>query len=287
MSGFFAADKYWDLTVEDTVAMQAAVKTLSDAAIPNAMKDARALWVAADGPDHRGRFQDLVAQRAGRVPLSHLVGFRAFFDHSFLVTPEVLDPRPETEVLVEAALAAPFARVLDLGTGSGCILLSLLAARPNARGTGADLSPAALEVAARNARQLGVQDRAEFVQSDWFAQIGGQYDLIVANPPYIAADEMVPLQPEVREHEPHIALTDGADGLTAYRDITAAAAGYLFGGGRLIVEIGPTQGQAVAQMMHAAGLAKIRVLPDLDGRDRVVEGHLAVSAADRARRAAK
>lgn len=209
--------------------------------------------------------------RAERRPLSHILGRRAFFKHEFAVTGAVLDPRPETEALVLAALELGCDRVLDLGTGSGAILLSLLAERPGATGVGSDLSPEALAVARRNAARLGVAARATFLHSDWFEKVRGRFDLIVSNPPYIAADEMAELAPELA-FEPRMALTDGADGLSAYRVICAGAGAHLTPGGALMVEIGRTQGAAVAAMMRAAGLRDVQVLPDLDGRDRVVQG---------------
>lgn len=270
--------------------LRVAVARLAAAGVPDAPRDARlllahALGLApdrltlhlADAPDPAAadRFAALVTARAARAPVSHLTGQRLFWGRSFRVTPAVLDPRPETETLVALALEEPFARVLDLGTGSGCILLSLLADRPAATGLGADLSPGALAVAQDNAARLGLQDRATFRLSDWCAAVPGQFDLIVSNPPYIAAAEMPHLSPEVLGHEPHLALTDGADGLTAYRAIAAQAPAHLAPGGRLMVEIGPTQGPAVAALFAGAGLSGIRIHPDLDGRDRVVSARLA------------
>ena len=266
-------------------ALREAVARLVAAGVPDAPRDARlllahALGIAPDrltlhlsepvAPSAADRFAALVAARAARAPVSHLTGQRLFWGRSFRVTPAVLDPRPETETLVALALSEPFARVLDLGTGSGCILLSLLADRPAATGLGADLSPDALAVAQDNAAALGLQDRAAFVCSDWCAAVDGPFDLILSNPPYIAAAEMSGLAPEVRDHEPHLALTDGADGLTAYRAIAAQAPARLAPGGRLMVEIGPTQGAAVAALLAAAGLAAPRIHRDMDGRDRVV-----------------
>lgn len=225
--------------------------------------------------DAASAFEAAIAARATRQPVSQITGRRAFWTHAFRVTPDVLDPRPETEILVEAALALPWRSVLDLGTGSGAILVSLLAARPGARGTGTDLSPAALAVARENAADTGV--RAEFIESDWYGAIPGRFDMIVSNPPYIAAAEMAGLAPEVRDWEPHLALTDGADGLTAYRAICDGAPAHLEPGGHLLVEIGPSQGAAVAALMAAAGFSGLRILPDLDGRDRVVCGKLSQS----------
>lgn len=224
------------------------------------------------GPEVAERFDDLIGRRAARVPVSHLTGLRAFWGRDFAVTGDVLDPRPETEVLVAAALEGPFEDLLDLGTGSGCILLTLLAERAQARGTGTDLSGAALQVAARNRTALGLETRAELLEGSWFDPLpaGRRYDLVVSNPPYIAASEMAGLAPEVRGHEPEIALTDGGDGLEAYRAIAAGIGDRITPGGRLLAEIGPTQGTAVAGLFGGAGLRDVRVLRDLDGRDRVV-----------------
>lgn len=219
------------------------------------------------------RLEAAVAARAARQPVAQIVGFRDFYAHRFRVTRDTLDPRPDTETLVAAALDLPWTSVLDLGTGTGAILISLLAARPGAQGMGTDLSAAALEVARDNARRIGVA--AAFVQADWFQGVAGRFDLIVSNPPYIALDELAGLAPDVRDWEPHAALTDGADGLGAYRAIAAGARGHLTPGGHLLVEIGPTQGPAVAQMLADQGGEAIRVLPDLDGRDRVVSARFA------------
>ena len=220
--------------------------------------------VAALGP--------LITARTRHQPIAQIIGHRLFWGRLFDVTPDVLDPRPETETLVAAALTAPFAQMLDLGTGSGCILLTLLLERPQAQGLGVDLSPAALAIAGRNRQRHGLQSRAALQPANWFAGVNGRYDLILSNPPYIAAAEMAALAPDVREWEPHLALTPGGDGLDAYRVITAGAAGHLAPAGRLMVEIGPTQGPAVAAMFAACGLSRITVLPDMDGRDRVVSG---------------
>ncbi|TCO70480.1 peptide chain release factor N(5)-glutamine methyltransferase [Rhodovulum euryhalinum] len=269
-------------------ALAAAVRRLADAGIPDAPRDARRLLAHALGidpgrltlilpdplpPEAAQRFDAALARRAARAPVSHITGTRAFFGRSFRVTPDVLDPRPETETLIEAALAAPFARVLDLGTGSGCILLTLLAERPGATGIGADISEPALAVARNNARALGIPT-ADFVCSDWFGDLAGRFDLILSNPPYIAVDEMPGLAPELA-HEPRRALTDEADGLSAYRAIARGAPGYLRPGGRLIVEIGPTQSEAVCGILGASGLEIMAVHADLDDRPRAVEARAA------------
>jgi len=224
------------------------------------------------GPELIGEMDKVVARRCARAPMSHITGKRLFYKNEFQVTPDVLDPRPETEALVSAALQLPWARVLDLGTGSGAIILSLLAERAEATGIATDLSPAALGVAQANAKALGLAVRCELILSDWFTNITGRFDLIVSNPPYIAKSEMPDLAPEL-SFEPRMALTDGADGLSAYRAICGGAGEHLAPGGWLMVEIGWQQGQGVAALMRDAGLKNIRILPDLDGRDRVVQGH--------------
>jgi len=261
---------------------------LSKAGIDNAPREARLLVAKVCNlpPDRVGleggrpvseteadTVAAMVSERQRRKPLSHLLGYRAFYKHRFAVSPDVLDPRPETETLVLAALEHPFDTVLDLGTGSGAILLSLLADRPGTRGLGTDLSARALRVAEENARRLSLSDRARFQQGDWFHGIKGRFDLIVSNPPYIALDEMAGLQPEL-SYEPRMALTDEGDGLGAYRAITRGAPPHLEPGGRLLVEIGVTQGADVAMLFRAAGLQDVCVQPDLDGRDRVVDGRL-------------
>lgn len=215
-------------------------------------------------------FKALIAQRMDHRPVSKIIGRRAFWKHDFIVTDATLDPRPDTETLVAEALRLPFAKMLDLGTGTGCILLSCLAERPAAHGTGTDISPGALQVATANAAALNLTARVTLLQSDWFSAVDGRFDLIVSNPPYIAADEMPGLAPEVRDHDPHLALTPGGDGLDPYRRIAAGAGARLLSGGRILLEIGPTQAAAVTQLLARAGFARITTLPDIDGRDRVI-----------------
>ena len=266
-------------------AMAAAAARLRAAGVQDPARDARILLAHAArieasrvtliapedlDPDVAERFEQLVALRAVRVPVSHLLGEREFYGRRFKVSKEVLDPRPETETLIEAALAEPFERVLDLGLGSGCILVTLLAEMPQATGLGVDLSEAACLQASANAVLHRVEARADIQQSDWFSNVTGRFDLIVSNPPYIALDEMAGLSPEVREHEPDMALTDGRDGLSAYRVLAAGLRDHLRPGGRVCLEIGPTQGPAVADMLQRSGLSDIAILSDLDGRDRVV-----------------
>jgi len=266
-------------------ALMAAVPRLRAAGIEDPARDARLLLAHAMGlpaarltlhlsdemtPPQAAAYEKVIAARTARKPVSQIIGNRLFWGRSFRVTPDTLDPRPETEILIVEALAAPFSHVLDIGTGTGCILLTLLAERPEAKGLGTDISAAALHVAAANAEALGLAARAVFRRADWLEGVTGRFDLIVSNPPYIALQDMPGLAPEVRDHEPHQALTDGGDGLAAYRALAAQALPSLTPGGRLIVEIGPTQGQAVADLLRRAQFDGIRILPDLDGRDRVV-----------------
>ncbi|NPD15840.1 peptide chain release factor N(5)-glutamine methyltransferase [Xinfangfangia sp. D13-10-4-6] len=271
------------------LALIPAIARLRDAGVEDPARDARILLAHAMGigadrltlhltdplqAPAAARFEAAIADRAARRPVSQIIGSRLFYGRRFIVTADTLDPRPETEILIEEALRAPFDTVLDIGTGTGAILLTLLAERPQAQGMGSDLSAAALAVAGRNAGALDLSPRARFQQTSWLEGVSGRFDLIVSNPPYIALAEMAGLEPEVREHEPHLALTDGADGLTAYREITAQAPEHLAPGGRLIFEIGFAQGQAVAWLMADAGLRDIRVIADLAGHDRVVCGCL-------------
>ncbi len=267
------------------VAMAAATARLRAAGVPDPARDARVLLAHAASvdaarvtliapeeiaPEISDRYEHLIALRAVRVPVSHLVGERAFYGRGFKVSRDVLDPRPETESLIEAALAEPFERVLDLGTGSGCILVTLLAERVNATGVAVDLSEGACLQASANAVLHGVADRIEVVQSDWLAAVEGRFDLIVSNPPYLAQNEMADVAPELALHEPEMALTDGADGLSVYRLIAEQAQGYLTVQGRVLAEIGWQQGDAVRKIFAAAGWADVAILPDLGGRDRVL-----------------
>lgn len=266
-------------------ALRAAIPRLASCAVPDPARDARHLLAFAMGlapdrltlhlsdplsPEATARLEAALSARAARQPVSQIIGQRLFWGRTFRVTRDTLDPRPETETLIAAALERPFRRVLDLGTGTGAILLTLLAERPDATGHGVDVSPAALAVAKANAESFELSARATFGVSNWFSAVEGQFDLIVSNPPYIGANEMADLSPEVRDWEPHLALTPGGDGLEAYRAIAAGAPAHLSPGGRLIVEIGPTQGEAVTALFAAAGLRDLSVLRDLDGRSRVV-----------------
>lgn len=271
-------------------AMVAAAARLRAAGVPDPARDARVLLAHAAridaarvtliapedlAPEIEERFDQLISLRSIRVPVSHLVGERAFYGRRFKVSRDVLDPRPETETLIEGALAVPFETVLDLGTGSGCILVTLLAETPSARGLGVDVSEAACLQASANAVLHRVEARADIRQSDWFADVDETFDLIASNPPYLAGYEMDEVAPELREHEPRVALTDEGDGLSAYRVIASQAAQYLNPNGRVMVEIGWQQGASVRAIFEKNGWSGIVVIPDLGGRDRVIHAQLA------------
>jgi release factor glutamine methyltransferase len=217
------------------------------------------------------RLEQAVARRIAREPVARIIGRRLFWGRDFAITPDVLDPRGDTETLIAAALDGPApARLLDLGTGSGAIAVTLLAEWPQAQGVATDISAAALGVAGQNAQALGVAERLELVLSDWCAELSGRFDLILSNPPYISAQEMEGLEPEVLQHDPALALSPGGDGLDAYRRIAAQAPRYLAPQGRVIVEIGWQQGQDVLEIFRKAGWQEQRLIADLAGRDRVV-----------------
>ncbi len=228
--------------------------------------------------DHAAaRLRDATARRAARVPLAHILGIREFWSLPFRVTRDVLVPRPDSETLVAAALDAGLpdgARLLDLGTGSGCLLLALLHERPDWTGVGVDRSPAALAVAQENARALGLADRAGFVAGDWTAPLASRFDAILSNPPYVRSADLATLDPEVRDHDPALALDGGADGLEAYRRIVAEVPRLLRAGGRLGLEVGGGQAAAVSGLMAAAGFGGLIRRHDLGGVARCLTGTL-------------
>lgn len=224
--------------------------------------------VPADAAEH---FEALVAERALRRPVSQILGRRAFWGREFEVTRDVLDPRPETETLIARAFEGPPARrLLDLGTGSGILLVTLLAEWPGATGIGTDVSREALRVAQGNAARHGVTDRAAFHETDWADGLSGPFDLIVSNPPYIPEAEVSMLAPEVREWEPRTALTAGATGLEAYERIAADLPRLLAPGGRALLEFGAGQERALAGLFRERGFEDLGFARDLDDRDRVL-----------------
>jgi release factor glutamine methyltransferase len=276
------------MTATVAAALQEAARRLHAAGVDSARLDARLLLAAVlklDAPQlvahperamttvEEARFHDLVDHRSRRRPLAQLLGRREFWGLNFRVTPDTLDPRPDSETLVEAALAcvtdrAASLRILDLGTGTGCLLLSLLHELPQARGIGVDWSDAALVVAAANAAQLGLAGRAMFRRGDWTDGLNGTFALIVANPPYIPRAEIDGLMPEVARYEPRLALDGGADGLDAYRAIAKGTVGLSGPHTHLLVEVGDGQGDSVGAVFAAAGYRCTARHADLGGRTR-------------------
>ncbi len=224
-------------------------------------------------------YETLIARRARREPLAYITGTREFYGLSLTVTPDVLIPRPETEGVVEAVIAAEREEgvgadfsVLDLCTGSGAIAVAVAVRLPEARIVATDLSETALVVAAANARRHGVADRVTLLAGDLFAPVptGMRFTVVAANPPYIAPVEIEELEPEVRDFEPRLALGVHTDALHFYRRIAAESRGYLRDGGRAVVEVGRGQAEAVTGFFRSAGFAEVDVIPDLAGIDRVV-----------------
>jgi release factor glutamine methyltransferase len=228
-------------------------------------------------PEQEARLDGYLARRERREPVSHILGRKGFWKIMLRVTRAVLTPRPDTETVVEYALRsfpehAPW-RILDLGVGSGAILLALLAERPAARGLGVDVSEEALAVARDNAAALGLAGRCALLRGDWTAGLDSSaFDLVVANPPYIAADVMDTLEPEVRDHEPRLALEGGPDGLDHYRVLAPEILRVLKPGGHFAVEIGYDQKEAVEALFREAGAFNVTTIRDLGDRDRVVAG---------------
>ena len=276
------------MTVGDL--LKDAAARLAEAGIDGAAREARLLLQAANDvplaaqmayPEREidatalARFQTLVARRAQREPMAHILGRREFWSLPFKVTADTLDPRPDSETLVQAVLgevkdrSGPL-RLLDFGTGTGCLLLALLHELGNATGLGIDLSRAALAVAEENARALGLESRASFRHGDWEVAADPGFDVIVSNPPYVATGDIAALQPEVARFEPRLALDGGPDGLAAYRRLMPAVARLLGQGALAAFEIGAGQGDSVIRIGRSAGLRHIATAADLSGVARCV-----------------
>jgi release factor glutamine methyltransferase len=230
----------------------------------------------ADGIEQLGAF---ATRRLAGEPVARILGHKEFYGLDFRLNAATLVPRPETELLVELAIAAltplEAPMLLDLGTGSGCVAIAILAHVPGARAVATDLAEEALAVARENAGRHGVLDRIEFRRGSWCTPLAPEesFDLAVSNPPYVESDIIAQLQPEVSEHDPHLALDGGEDGLTAYRDIAAGIGSGLKPDGTLMVEIGSEQGLEVGALLSNAGFAGIDIRKDLGGLDRVVIAH--------------
>jgi len=261
-------------------------ETLAAAGIDNPWREARLLLSHASGlteteligyperaVESAEEFDALLDRRAAHEPMSHLLGRREFWSLSFKVTANTLDPRPDSETIIEAALdhvreaEAPL-RILDLGTGTGCLLAALLSEFRQALGIGVERDGATAEVAQRNLRRLGLAARGRVVVGDWTASLRSEFDLIVSNPPYIPAADIPALQPEVAYFEPVLALDGGADGLDAYRALFPAIAGLLAPGGVAIAEFGAGQRDSVIRLAEMAGLMVLEVRDDLAGHPR-------------------
>ena len=265
---------------------------LNEAGIEESTLDARLLLEAVCGTDRNDllahgeqpvmsqaeeKYLNWIRQRAEHIPLQQLTGEQDFMGLTFSVNEHVLIPRQDTEILVEEVLKELHdrMRILDMCTGSGCILLSLLHYSNDCEGLGVDLSAEALEVAGRNVLKVLTPEKAEhahFLQSDLFEKVEGKFEIIVSNPPYIASAEVEKLMPEVRDHEPRMALDGTEDGLYFYRRIIEEAGKHLVSSGMLFFEIGYDQGQAVSELMRTEGYREVQVVQDYAGLDRVVFG---------------
>lgn len=229
-------------------------------------------------PKVRRDVEALVDRRLSGEPIDHILGYRDFYGRRFKITKDVLSPRPETEGLVEQALKiakdikAP--TILDLGTGSGAIIISILAENERAAGQAVDISDKALNIARENAAAHNVTARLGFMKGHWFDAVTGKYDIIISNPPYITDQAMETLDPEVANYDPDIALRGGVDGLDPYKEIIRKARSFLSVQGTLMFEIGFDQGRAVSSLMKGEGFQNIRVLRDLSRHDRIVIGQI-------------
>lgn len=269
-------------------------RTLEGADIPDAWRQARDLLTLAikkdavfiiahpeyrPTPNGAGRFREFLRRRAAHEPFQQIRGLQEFYGIEFIVNGDVMIPRPETELAVEAALEKlsllekPI--FCDIGTGSGCIAVAILHCLKNASGTATDISKQALAVAARNADQASVSDRLELVESDVFSALGPRvFDLVISNPPYVPASDVVGLQAEVREFEPLVALTDGSDGLSIISRIIGEAPMHLEPDGFLVLEIGFNQSETVTEMLVGKGWREIEYLPDLQGIPRIARARV-------------
>ncbi len=275
------------LQAADTLggALGRAAERLAQAGVPGARMDARLLVAEASGldaaavfghperpltPDAARHLDRLARRRAAGEPLAHILGVREFWSLPFQVTADVLIPRPDSETVVEAVLGwlggkDGSLRILDLGTGSGCLLLALLSQRPEATGLGVDVSTKALHVARRNAHALGLAERARFVAADWGRGLAGRFDIVVANPPYVSDSELAGVAAEVARFEPRLALAGGEDGLDCLRALIPELPRLLADNGAFFLEVGAGQASAAARILHRNRLEVIDIKNDLSG----------------------
>jgi len=225
-------------------------------------------------PKHMAGLEALVTRRLSGEPIDHIFGYKDFYGRRFIISDQVLSPRPETEGVVDESLKCikniERPTILELGVGSGAIIVTLLAERPSSQGTGVDISEAAVEIARQNGSGFDVMDRLEILHSDWFENVTGQFDLIVSNPPYITHAAMGKLSQEVKGFDPDIALRGGPDGLDPYRHILKRVKHYLKPEGSIVFEIGYDQGQSVKALCRDTGFDSVRCVQDLSGQDRVI-----------------
>lgn len=264
---------------------------LKQAGVESARLDARVMWKHVTGmsdadiivnpdtvlsPEQQSALSVMIQKRIDGVPVAKIIGIKEFYGRNFTVTTDVLDPRPDSETLIEAVLSYVDDaternwRILDLGTGSGCLILTLLCELPNATGVAVDISEPALAVARDNAARLNVQGRVGFTQSDWLDNVDGLYDIIVSNPPYIETDTIAHLDKDVRLYDPLSALDGGADGLDPYKILFPQIRHYLNLGGIVAVECGFNQAGHIRRLMENPRFDRIRTYTDFGGHERIV-----------------
>ena len=258
---------------------------LSISEIDNAARDARILVAHALGipksqlslntnenvpEETRSSLEKLISRRINREPIAKILGKRQFWGRTFFINGDVLDPRGDTETLIDYVIDRPVRSVLDLGTGSGIIAISLACEWKEVHVVATDISEAALFVAQQNAKYFDVQDKINFIKSDWFEAIEGKFDLIISNPPYIGLSEISEISQEVLNHDPDLALFAGFYGLDAYERIIPHVTKFLKPGGIVVFEIGASQSESVKTLMNSSGLSEVKTFKDLAGKDRLV-----------------
>ncbi len=269
---------------------QDAKQNLREAGVETADLDARLLLQSVAGltdtdfittdtildEEQKRTYSNYIYRRMRGEPVSKILGYKEFYGRTFHVTKDTLDPRPDTEILIEQALKWAKGQerplnILDLGTGTGCIILTLLAEIPDTQAVACDVSPEALAVAKTNAQQLELHERVKFIESDWFESVAGQFDMIVSNPPYIPNPDIATLAKEVRNHDPILALEGGEDGMDAYKKLFSSLKTFLKPDGRAFFEFGFSQGENISRLVDDSHLHMVGITPDIAGIPRVVE----------------